>query len=481
MVSSLKPTRFTLRGPRIVKTSRGIVSLAAVIGATVLLGPLGAAAQSADPNGCLPGSTGPTAGNPAPYGGGMCDLGTLKADNSGVSYASAVNADGAVVVGEARNDNGSTTAFRWSTDTGAMQDLGTLKADNSGRSSASAVSADGTVVVGEASSNDGSQHAFIWRTQMQDLSNVIGSTPILINDTEIAGTQQQNALDSLMGETCLAGEGQSCMRIGGHLTNTGSTGSQDIAARSSVGATLTYGRGINGRITMGGTLALNGTNLGSNGFDMGNSVNFSLWGEYSENGLVRTGLQAGAAIGWARESGSITRGRGLENVMLATGDADIKTMSARATIGYGFEHRKWLITPSATLAHFRTNRSAYAEQGADFNATYDKLSMERTTVTLGVSGEYHVLEQGTLLLRAGVERDLSADHSVLTGTSTMPGMENFAVSSTLERRNTRGFLDVGYTHDLGRNRTLTANLRVGQAAFGDTLQTGLGISYGMSF
>jgi probable HAF family extracellular repeat protein len=54
--------------------------------------------------------------------GGMQDLGTLGGD---WSYAYGVSADGAVVVGSARNAAGQYRAFRW-TASGGMQDLGTL-------------------------------------------------------------------------------------------------------------------------------------------------------------------------------------------------------------------------------------------------------------------------------------------------------------------------------------------------------------------
>ena len=88
------------------------------------------------------------------------DLGTLKADNSGSSYASAVSADGRVVVGYAESDLGSSQAFRHNEGDIKMTNLGTLKADNSGSSAANAVSADGRVVVGYADTDLGYYQAF---------------------------------------------------------------------------------------------------------------------------------------------------------------------------------------------------------------------------------------------------------------------------------------------------------------------------------
>ncbi|GIV12363.1 MAG: hypothetical protein KatS3mg021_0645 [Fimbriimonadales bacterium] len=83
-------------------------------------------------------------------------LGTL---GGGSSVASAVSADGSVVVGEARNASGLLRAFRWTQATG-MQDLGTLPGGNT--SEALGVSADGSVVVGEAYNASGYARAFRW-------------------------------------------------------------------------------------------------------------------------------------------------------------------------------------------------------------------------------------------------------------------------------------------------------------------------------
>ncbi|MDP9535798.1 HAF repeat-containing protein [Pseudomonas protegens] len=89
---------------------------------------------------------------------GMIDLGTLGGT---ASSANGVSADGAVVVGDSLNLQGWTRAFKHTEATG-MIDLGTLKADNSGYALASAVSGDGSVVVGLADTDTSSnvQHAF---------------------------------------------------------------------------------------------------------------------------------------------------------------------------------------------------------------------------------------------------------------------------------------------------------------------------------
>ena len=79
-------------------------------------------------------------------------LGSLKADGTGYSDASAINADGSVIVGSAETDNQdifhyNRQAFRWTSD--GMVGLGTLRTNGIGYSHATAVSADGSVVVGD--------------------------------------------------------------------------------------------------------------------------------------------------------------------------------------------------------------------------------------------------------------------------------------------------------------------------------------------
>ena len=125
----------------------------------------------------------------------MCDLGSLRTDNLGLSRANAVSADGTAIVGMAATDSimmrplikvdegpgmmgvGTQRAFRWANNGTGMQDLGSLRMDNQGGSVAHAVSANGIVVVGEAETDDMDGRAFRWvagNAGMQDLGSLAG-------------------------------------------------------------------------------------------------------------------------------------------------------------------------------------------------------------------------------------------------------------------------------------------------------------------
>lgn len=99
---------------------------------------------------------------------GMTDLGTLGA---GYSAASAVSADGRVVVGDVGGH-----AFRWTASDG-MVDLG------GGTARAVGVSADGSVVVGDSFTNNGTRSAFRW-TQSGGITDL---SPLGSNDCYAIG------------------------------------------------------------------------------------------------------------------------------------------------------------------------------------------------------------------------------------------------------------------------------------------------------
>jgi probable HAF family extracellular repeat protein len=401
------------------------------------------------------------------------DLGTLGGNRS---TANAVSADGSVIVGQAENADGDTRAVSWVDGSTEATDLGTLGGTYG---HASAVSADGSVIVGSYQGNTGG--AFIYKTQMQDLSNLALSFPAMANDTQIAVAELGYSAGRLMGTTCFAEVGSACLRVGGTLSNTDATSSDNIEARSNQSLSLTYGRGLNAQTTLGGTLSITPSGSDNNGFDMGRTVGLSLWGAYSESGQLGTGWQASASVGRNTGNADISRGRGLDNVVVSTGSADVTTNSMQATLGYGVQQQDWLFTPSATLTRHTTTRDAYSESGGDFNAAYDSLSVSSTTLDLQLAADYHVSDTGTLMLEAGMVKDLNVDAITLTGTSDMPGMAAVSTDGGLERNDTRGFASIGYRHELNDSSSITGALRAGQSIFGNQLQVNVGVGFAMEF
>ncbi len=121
--------------------------------------------------------------------GGLQDLGLTTGSES---IAIAMSADGAVIVGEARDASGFWRAFRWTESTG-MQDVGTLGGPES---AAFAVNKDGSVIVGTSltSGSTGSNHSFVWTATngMQDLKTILHAAGVHTADKWVS-------LDALVG------------------------------------------------------------------------------------------------------------------------------------------------------------------------------------------------------------------------------------------------------------------------------------------
>jgi probable HAF family extracellular repeat protein len=166
-------------------------------------------------------------------GGVMSDLGTLGGT---YSSAQAVSADGSVVVGYADNNNGQYRAFRWTG--GVMSDLGTL---GGSYSYGEAVSADGSVVVGYALNNSGQYRAFRWTSAgMVDLGTLSGAhssygVAVSANGSVVVG----NALN-------LNGNSRAFRWTGGVMSDLGNLGGNDTVTKAvSTDGAVVVGYAIN--------------------------------------------------------------------------------------------------------------------------------------------------------------------------------------------------------------------------------------------
>jgi probable HAF family extracellular repeat protein len=412
----------------------------------------------------------------------ITDLGTLVGGTS--SQAKDVNAAGDIVVGVSSSSAGN-RAFRWVADGtgssgGTMQNLGTLTGGT--ESAAFGVNADGSIVVGSSSIGSGNKRAFIWRNQIQDFEALLISFPLAADDMASAAQQQQDRTFFALQQTCLAEDGRNCMMSTLLLNSDGSTDNVGSGSQTSADAMLTYGRGLSDTTTLGFTLGLGTSDLRNNGFDMDVTVMAAIWMRYSETGSNRRGWQGEVALGWSSATGEINRGRGLTDVPVSYGDAGLDTQIAHASLGYGFmTPTGWLLTPAVGLTQFRTTRGTYAETGKGFNASYDRLTLERTTVSFELQTERDLNDASRLLLGVGITHDLYAEPVTLTGTSDVPGMTTLGVNGTLSKNATRAFLSAGYTYDLSDDRMFSTALALAQPDFGDRLEARVNMNFSIQF
>jgi probable HAF family extracellular repeat protein len=411
----------------------------------------------------------------------MTDLGSARTDGKGESSVKGLSGDGSAVMFSGENSNSDMRTFL-ATTTGTVVEIQSLKSDGTGVVEGYGLSKDGTTAVGMAENDNGDQHAFIWRSgSTQDSGNLTLSFGNLASDTEVAVADQQFAARQLLDSTCIAQTaGATCVTVGG---NVASLGNASNLGTGSTGGMISLGRGLDDTTTIGATIAVSAMTQQNSGFDGASGVGLGVWGQYSASGSGRTGLQAGVALGYMTQSADIIRGNGLENVDSATAAADMATRTARFDLGYGMKlSDSWLITPNAGLSMVQTSRSAYAEDPtAAFSASYDKLSLQSTVATFGITGDLTLNETSRLLISGGIDFDLGADRVQLAGTSTVSSLEVLDITSTLSRNNTRPFVSVAYAMDIEQGGTVTTRAGLATPLFGSDPQLDLGVSYGIKF
>lgn len=405
---------------------------------------------------------------------GMVGLGALEGGL--FSEALNVSADGSVVVGASGSTDG-VRAFRWTADTGMMS-LGTLTGGAS--SHAFGVSADGRIIVGRSGSTHGNR-AFIWLGTMEDLANLFGSFRALADHNAFAAEQHQDFLRGIMRRSGVAGAGRTSITMRAEMIQTQRNPSR-IGVRSHNIASFGFAHGVTDHLTLGANVAFNDTRLRNNGFEMSRGFGLGVWGRYSAGGKARTGLQLGTALGYAKARAEIARGETLQDVVVARGQAGLRTQAAQFSLGYGFDlPAAWLVTPQLTFTHYSTRRAAYEETGAVFNGSYAASHAHRTDMTLDVSAERPVGPRGRVSFTAGFAQTLDKRLPRLAGISDFPFLPSFNMGSNLDLNRMRPFTSMGYMHEFDNGASLSSDLRIGRAAYGKSPTVGIGTSYTLHF
>ena len=309
------------------------------------------------------------------------DLGTLKSDNSGDSWAYAASGDGSVVGGEAENDNRELRATVWSGSGWATKtDLGTLKTDNSGNSQVNAISADGNFAFGSANNDDNAPRPVVWNLRSlnnarpADTANTRTSLSLLSADTASLLAQRARAAENLLGG-CRADGGKFCYSAGYR---------RDIGhGASSRGADFAFGYGFTDNFDAAVSLAVparaeeNGSHRLKSGVGIGLSARL-------HNGA---GWYAVPAAAFETDKTRIRRPHldgteSPENTVRTKGRA----YSLTAGRDYGTSGEKTLGWYAA-LRRTEAERPSYSEDASlSFPFAYGAAKLKETSLAAGIKG-----------------------------------------------------------------------------------------------
>ena len=381
-------------------------------------------------------------------GGVMTDLGTLGGNHS---YAQAVSADGSVVVGYATDNNFLNRAFRW-TSTDGMTDLGTLGGTSS--SYGVAVSADGSVVVGYTTDSNFLPRAFLYSNRvMLDVQDWLGSVggvhSTLSTGLELSRTFMEGAHHRPLAEL---GRGRSYWATGDVA---GSSRSRDLITRSGE-AGVTFEAAPDVLIGVGG-------GYGRQDQQLANGGSASSYGQYlvgevdfiRPNGGIFSVLVSAGDWRANMDRGYVTGG----GVDYSHGETDLQSTSVRLrydtpvlTKALGAEIKAYL---SGSLS--KAQSDAYAETTGSFAGSFGELEQTAKEGRLGVAATRSFTEK--LRGRLSVEwiRRFDSDQAVLTATDITSTLDLSLPGAAVQRDQARFGFDLDYLMDAKTTLSFTVH------------------------
>lgn len=375
---------------------------------------------------------------------GMQDLGTLGGRSAS---AIAVSGDGSVVAGEWRDATDNALAFRWTEEDG-MQDLGTLGGT---QSFAYAISRDGSTIVGQSQNQDGDWRAFIYRTQMIDFTNMIASFALTASDVEAVGEGQRQNLGWVLDSTCQATiGGKGCIGGAVQVMRVAADDKAVLMRRHDQGVKANVGVRLTGALTMGAGFGLFQQEDRAFSLKPGTAFHYGAWLDLAPGGTGPLGFKARLAAGGAVQGNTIERGRGLDNVELTPGRADLATLTTQGQVQYGIALGKLALIPNAGIAWQRSTLGAFTEATGDFPAQFDRTRWQTSFASLGADLSVPLGAGTRAVLGGKADFDLDGDAVTMTGTSTIPGVETVKATSLYTRKDRRGRFELGLEHLSGK-------------------------------
>ena len=387
------------------------------------------------------------------------DLGTLKSDNSGNSKVHGISRDSSVVAGRADNDNGEERATVWSGSNWTTKtDLGTLKTDNSGSSSVNGISADGNFAVGLADNDNGDYHAVVWNlrnlnnARPTDTANTRASLSLLSADTASLLAQRARAAENLLGG-CRADGGKFCYSAGYR---------RDIGhGASSRGADFAFGYGISDNFDAAVSLAVparaeeNGSHRLKSGVGIGLSARL-------HNGA---GWYAVPAAAFETDKTRIRRPHlngteSPENTVRTKGRA----YSLTAGRDYGTSGEKTLGWYAA-LRRTEAERPSYSEDaGLSFPFAYGAAKLKETSLAAGIKGRLPLTGKLAWYGNAEIAQRVGGGKARFTASAPFFG----AFEEARETTRTRPSVQTGVDYAFSPSAVLSLGGYVGRNAFSGT-------------
>lgn len=189
---------------------------------------------------------------------------------------------------------------------------------------------------------------------------------------------------------------------------------------------------------------------------------------YSQH-LNGTGLQGKVLAAVQNDNATVTRDNSLSSTEPGSGKGSLNSYMVSGELGWGFAvSPSMLATPYVGVRYTDATRGSYSEEtttGVAAPISYNAYSQRLTTATAGVRLAGMLTEKVGYQIGAGVEHDLRQQTSTYSGTSTISGLETFAINVDGVKNRTRGVGSVGMFYQVEKNQRLMGNVSIRNQAY----------------
>lgn len=201
---------------------------------------------------------------------------------------------------------------------------------------------------------------------------------------------------------------------------------------------------------------------------------------YSQH-LNGTGLQGKVLAAVQNGNATVTRDNSLSSTEPGSGKGSLNSYMISGELGWGFAvSPSMLATPYVGLRYTDATRGGYTEDTVsgtvDYPVSYSDYSQRLTTATIGVRLAGMLTEKVGYQMGAGLEHDLRQQTSAYSGTSSISGLETFAINVDGVKNRTRGVGSVGMFYQVEKNQRLMGNVSIRNQAY--TSQTAVNVMGG---
>ena len=190
---------------------------------------------------------------------------------------------------------------------------------------------------------------------------------------------------------------------------------------------------------------------------------------YSQH-LNGTGLQGKALAAVQNGNATVTRDNSLTRTEPGSGKGSLNSYMVSGELGWGFAiSPSMLATPYVGVRYTDATRGGYTEGTVsgtvDYPVSYSDYSQRLTTATAGVRLAGMLTDKVGYQIGAGLEHDLRQQTSAYSGTSTISGLETFAINVDGVKNRTRGVGSVGMFYQVEKNQRLISNVSIRNQAY----------------